>query len=222
MKNKPKRKIFSASKSTAQLNTNPQPVKVDKSEKNRKNNGSGITISRGILLVFLLLWIYAYLGCEPHINEQLGYPENPEKLANATGLFRASLNLVMVSIVMVFTYIDRWESFKHARFNNLQKSALKQRANVLFIPFALAVIPFITAASDLGTLLSVQNLTFSLLMAFLLFVIFIDGIAVSILAKKYPGGHLKKLLARHLVVFFVLVMLWFIMSVIFSFPTRYP
>lgn len=170
------------------------------------------------LLIILIGWLFAYLGCEPWINEHLGYPENPDKVANAMSLFRAWLNLGMVTIVILFTYWDRWGIFKQTISNKIEEAALKKRVNALFPPFALALIPFTSAASDLGSLLSVPDLTFHLLMAFLILLIVIDGLVAAILVKKDSNKFFNRILLTHFGAFFILIAIWFVVTVRLSFP----
>lgn len=171
-----------------------------------------------VLCFILIVWLYAYLGCGYHLNSYLGYPANPDIVANAVGLFRAWLNFGMVSIVILFTYLDRWKIFKEAISNNLANAEFKNRVNSLFIPFALATIPFITAASDLGDLLSLPNLTYYLLMAFLLLLIVLDGIVTAVFVKKFPDKNFKRILSGHILAFFYIIIAAFVIAVLSSFP----
>jgi len=188
----------------------------------KKENEQTTPFSRKLLnyalLVILLVWLFLYLGCKPHINEYLGYPENPDKVVNAVGLFRAWLNVGMVTIVIFFTYWDRWEVFKEAISNNIEDAAFKKRANALFIPFALAVIPFTTALSDLASLLPIHDYAYHLLMAFLILLIVTDGLVTGNLVRKYSNKSVKETFSNHFWIFLFTIFLWFVMTVILSFP----
>jgi hypothetical protein len=195
-----------------------QAIATHQRNKSEKKTFLNLSVLNVALLIILIGWLCAYLGCEPWINEYLGYPENPDKVANAMSLFRAWLNLGMVTIVILFTYWDRWGIFKQTISNNIEEAALKKRVNALFPPFALALIPFTTAASDLGSLLSVPDLTFHLLMAFLILLIVIDGLVAAILVKKDSNKFFNRTLSSHIGAFFILIAIWFVMTVILSFP----
>lgn len=189
-------------------------------KESKKTKIFNLSVLNWVLLVVLFAWLYAYLGCEPYIKDYVVSPLNPDEAVNAVGLFRAGLNFVMVTIVILFTYWDRWGSFRHAMANNIEDAELKKRANALFIPFALAIIPFTTAASDLGTLLSVPNLTYYLLMAFLLLPIVLDGLVAAVFVRKYPGKPFKRILASHILAFSFMIIAAFVMAVLLSFPGR--
>jgi len=124
----------------------------------------------------------------------------------------------MVTIVILFTYWDRWKIFKEAISKNIENAEFKKRVNALFIPFALAVIPFTTALSDLSALLPVRQYAYHLLMAFLILLIVIDGSVAAILVRKHSTALLRRILSRHIFLFLIAIAGWFVMTVILSFP----
>jgi len=196
----------------------PQCTETNQKKESQQTTDSNLGVLNYLLLGIVLVWLYAYLGCEPHINEYLGYPEDTERVVNAVGLFRAWLNFAMVTIVILFTYWDRWKIFKEAISKHIEEVAFRKRANALFIPFALAVIPFTTALNDLVALLSVREYAYHLLMAFIILLIVIDGLVAAILVRKYYDEPLKNILSNHIWAFFIMIVCWFVMTVILSFP----
>lgn len=139
-------------------------------------------------LGFLLLWLLSYLGCDEVIiyaYNTLSWPSDYSLIDETVGMCRAALNFIIAVVVVTYTYCDRNKLFKD-RASKVQMQYLGlSKINSVFMPLGLAIVPFTSAATDLGKAMGEPSLTFTLILFFLLSITSLETYFVFRFEKKY-------------------------------------
>lgn len=97
----------------------------------------------GFLLVAFLSWLALYIIC----GKLSVYSDMEEK--DFVSIFRAALNVLITSIVLTMTYIDRFRQYS-VLVGNANSNQNMPELSGLFLPLAFALVPFTSAMTDLA------------------------------------------------------------------------
>lgn len=145
-----------------------------------------------IFLVFFIIWFAVYLGCEVPVNRFLNYPLDQSLVKDAVSKLRTGLNFLMALAVLVATFFDRAMIYKE--ISNKKRADTGESLDSMFLPFALAFVPFTTASVDFGESIANLNLALSLVLLLIALITITDYILLNIynldINKLYRVGKI--------------------------------
>lgn len=124
-----------------------------------------------LFLLLIITWLVFYIFC--------GLLSGLTNLAESEFVdrFRALLNVFITSVVLSFTYKDRFFQYKLlAKITNGEGDLPKLPE--LFVPFALAIVPFTSAMTDLAKATESYELVMNLSLGMLFLVTLLETVVV--------------------------------------------
>lgn len=125
-----------------------------------------------LFLLLIITWLVFYIFC----GLVSGFTNLAEN--EFVDRCRALLNVLITSFVLFITYKDRFSQYKLlARITNGEGDLPKLPE--LFVPFALAIVPFTSAMTDLAKVTESYELVINLSLGTLFFVTLLETVVVS-------------------------------------------